>query len=66
MAFFTAFARCVTVGEGASSLAIHGYAPNISKVGTRPSRPVVSLRALNAIYRAISLLIPGSSTAIIW
>ena len=60
MAFFTAFARCVTMGEGVSSLAIHRYAPNTSKMGTRLSRPVVLLRALNAIYRATSLLIPGS------
>ena len=65
MAFFTAFVRCVTVGEGISSLAIHGYALNTSKVGTRPFRPAVLLRALNAIYRATSLSIPGSSTAII-
>ena len=65
MAFFTAFARCVTVGEGISSLAIHRYVPNTNKMGTRLSKPAVSLKALNAIYRATSLLIPGSSTAII-
>ena len=66
MAFFTAFARCVTVGEGASSSIIRGYAPNTSSVGTSPSGPAVSLRALNAICRAASLSIPGSSTTMIW
>ena len=66
MAFFTAFTRCVTVGEGTSNSAIHGYTPNISKVGTRLFRPVVLLKALNAIYKATSLLIPGSSMTIIW
>ena len=65
MAFFTAFARCITVGEGISNLAIHGYALNTSKVGTRLFRLVVLLRALNAIYKAISLSILGSSTTII-
>ena len=65
MAFFTTFTRCVTVGEGISSLAIYRYALNTSKVGTRPSGLAVSLKALNAIYRAISLSILGSSTAII-
>jgi hypothetical protein len=66
MAFFTAFARCVTVGKGTSSSAIYGYAPNTSKVGTRPFRPAVSLKALNAIYRAASLLILNSLITIIW
>ena len=66
MAFFTAFAHYITVGEGISSLAICRYAPNTNKIGTRPFKPAVSLRALNAIYRVISLLIPSSSTAIIW
>ena len=65
MAFFTAFARCVTVGEGAFSSAIYRYMPNTNKVGTRPSRLVVLLKALNAIYRAASLLILGSLTTII-
>jgi hypothetical protein len=65
MAFFTAFAHCVTVGEGASSSVIRGYALNTSKVSTRPSGPVVSLRALNAICRAASLSILGSSTIMI-
>ena len=65
MAFFTIFARYITIGEGISSSAIYRYAPNTSKVGTRPSRLAVSLRALNAIYRAVSLLIPGSLITII-
>jgi hypothetical protein len=54
------------VGEGASSSVIRRYAPNISKIGIRLSRLVVSLRALNTIYRAIFLSIPGNSTIIIW
>ena len=65
IAFFTAFARYITVGEGVSSSAIRRYVPNTNKIGTRPSRLAVSLRALNAIYKAISLLIPGSLTTII-
>jgi hypothetical protein len=65
IAFFTAFARYVTVSEGASSSVIRGYAPNTSKVGTRPSGLAVSLRALNAICRAASLLILSSSTIMI-
>ena len=66
MAFFTAFTHYITVGKGISSLAIQRYALNTNKIGTRPSGPVVLLKALNAIYKAISLLIPGSSTTIIW
>ena len=66
MAFFTAFARYVTVGEGISNSAIYRYALNINKIGTRLFRLVVLLRALNAIYRAISLSILGSSMTIIW
>ena len=65
MAFFTAFAHCMTVGEGISSLAIYGYAPNTNKIGTRLFRLAVLLRALNAIYRATSLLILGSLITII-
>ena len=65
MAFFTTFARCVTVGEDTSSLAIHKYALNTNKVGTRLFGPAVSLKALNTIYRATSLSIPGSSIIII-
>ena len=55
----------MTVDEGVSSSAIYKYAPNTNKVGTRLFRPAVLLRALNTIYRAISLLIPGSLTTII-
>jgi hypothetical protein len=55
----------MTVGEGASSSVIRRYTPNTSRVGTRPSRLVVSLRALNTICRTTSLLIPGSSTTMI-
>ena len=65
MAFFTTFARYITIGEGISSSAIRGYTLNTSKVGTRLSRPAVLLKALNTIYRATSLSIPGSSTTII-
>ena len=65
MAFFTAFARCVTVGKGVSSLAIHRYVLNTNKVGTRLFRLVVLLKALNIIYRAASLLILGSLITII-
>ena len=55
----------MTVGEGISNLAIHGYAPNTNKVGIRLSRLAVSLRALNTICRAIFLSILGSLTTII-
>ena len=65
MAFFTAFIRYITVGKGISSLAIHRYAPNTNKIGIRLFRPAVLLKALNTIYKAISLLISGSSTTII-
>ena len=65
MAFFTAFVRYVTVNEGASSSAIYRYALNTNKVGTKPFRLAVLLRALNTIYRAIFLLILSSLTAII-
>ena len=53
------------MGKGVSNLAICGYAPNTNKVGTRLSGLVVLLKALNAIYRATSLSIPGSLMAII-
>ena len=66
MVFFTAFTHYITVGEGAFSLAIYGYILNINKVGIRLFRLVVLLKALNAIYKVISLLILGSSTVIIW
>ena len=65
MAFFTAFARYITVGEGISRSAIYGYALNTSKVGTRPFKPAVLLKALNAIYKATSLSILGSLITII-
>ena len=55
----------MTVGEGISSSVIYRYAPNTNKVSIRLFRPVVSLRALNAIYKTTSLLIPGSLTTII-
>ena len=66
IAFFTIFARYITVGKGISSLAIYRYTPNTNKIGTRLFRLAVLLKALNAIYRAISLLILGSLTTIIW
>ena len=66
MAFFTTFARYVTVNKGISSLAIRGYILNTSKVDTRLSRLVVLLKALNTIYRAASLSILGSLITIIW
>ena len=65
MAFFTAFTRCITVGEGISNLAIYRYAPNTSKISTRPFRLVVLLKALKAIYKTASLLILGSLMIII-
>ena len=55
----------MTVDKGISSLAIYRYAPNANKVSTRLSGPAVLLKALNTIYRAISLSILGSSTTII-
>jgi hypothetical protein len=66
IAFFTVFIHCMTVDKGVSSSVICGYTLNTNKVDTRPSGPAVSLRALNAIYRAVSLLILGSSTTMIW
>ena len=65
MAFFTAFVHCVTVDKGISSLAIYGYTPNTNKIGTRLFRLAVLLKALNTIYKTISLLILGSLTTII-
>ena len=56
----------MTVGEGIFSLAIYRYTPNINKIGTKLFRLAVLLRALNAIYKTISLLILGSLTTIIW
>jgi hypothetical protein len=66
IAFFIVFVYCVTIGEGAFSSVIRGYTPNTNRVGTRLSKLVVLLRALNIICRTISLSIPGSSTTIIW
>ena len=66
MAFFTIFARYITVDKGISNLAICGYTPNTNKIGIRPFRLVVLLKALNTIYKTISLLILSSSTTIIW
>jgi hypothetical protein len=66
IAFFTVFVHCVTVDKGVSSSVICRYTLNTSKVSTRLSGPEVLLRALNAIYRAISLSILGSSTTMIW
>jgi hypothetical protein len=65
IAFFIVFARYMTISEGTSSSVIRGYTPNTSKIGTRLSGLVVSLRALNTICRVISLSIPGSSTIMI-
>ena len=65
MAFFTIFTHYITVGEGVSNLAIHGYAPNTNKVGTKPSGPAVLLKALNTIYRTAFLSILGSLMTII-
>ena len=53
------------MGEGISNLAIYKYAPNTNKIGTRPFRLVVLLKALNVIYKSTSLSIPGSLTTII-
>ena len=66
MAFFTTFARCVTVGKSVSNSAIHGYTPNTNKVGTRLFRLAVLLKALNTICKATFLLISDSLMAIIW
>ena len=65
IAFFTAFARYITVGKGAFSLAIYRYVPNTNKINIRLFRLVVLLKALNAIYRVTFLLILGSLIAII-
>ena len=65
IAFFTAFTHYITVGKGIYSLAIYRYAPNTNKVNIKLFRPVVLLKALNAIYRTISLLIPSSLITII-
>ena len=56
----------MTIGKSAFNSVIYGYTLNISKIGIKPFRLVVLLKALNAIYKATSLLILGSSTTIIW
>jgi hypothetical protein len=55
----------MTICEGISGSVIRRYVPNTSKIVTRLSGLVVSLKALNTICRAIFLLIPGSSTIMI-
>ena len=50
----------MTIGEGISSLVIYRYILNINKVGTKLFGLVLLLKALNVIYRTISLLILGS------
>ena len=65
MAFFTAFARYITVSEGVSSLAIYRYALDTNKIGIKLSGLAVLLRALNTIYKTASLLILGSLITII-
>ena len=55
----------MTVSEGIFNSAIYKYAPNTNKIGTRPFKLAVLLRALNTIYKAISLLILSSSTTIV-
>ena len=66
MAFFTAFAHYITVDKGVSSLAIYGYTLNTNKIGTKLFGLAVLLKALNAIYKAISLLILDNLITIIW
>jgi hypothetical protein len=66
IALLIAAARCITIGAGGSDLAMRGYTPKTSRVGTSPLGLAVSLRALKAICSTISLLIPGSSTQRIW
>ena len=55
----------MTVSKGISSLAIYRYTLNTNKINTKPFRPAVLLRALNTIYKAISLLILSSLITII-
>jgi hypothetical protein len=54
------------IDESISSSVIRGYTPNTSKVNTRLSGLVVSLRALNTICRIVFLSIPGNSTIMVW
>ena len=50
---------------GALDFIIYMWAPNINKVGIRLLGPIELLIALKTIYRAMSLLMSGSSTVII-
>ena len=63
--FLIAAARYITEGDGMSNLTIQGQALKTKSIGTRPPRPAISLIALKAIYRAISLLISGILVIII-
>lgn len=65
IAFLRATACYITIGLGASDSTIRGEALNTSKVSIRLLGPIELLIALKAIYRAISLLISGSSAVII-
>jgi hypothetical protein len=66
IAFFIIFVYYMIISEGTSSSVIRKYIPNISKIDTRLSGLVVSLKVLNIICRAIFLLIPGNSIIMIW
>ena len=55
----------MTINKDISSLAIYRYALNTNKVGTKLFRPVVLLKALNAIYKTASLSILNSLITII-
>ena len=66
MAFLITFAYYVTDSNSTSNLTIWGYTLNTNSVGTNLLGLVVLLMALNAICSAMSLLISGISTVIIW
>ena len=59
------FTRYITNSDSTSNLTIWGYTPNTNNIKTNLLGLVVLLRALNAIYSTISLLILGILTAII-
>jgi hypothetical protein len=65
MAFLIAFTHCVNDGDSASNSTIYRYTPNTSSVRTSLLGPIVLVRALNAICRAMSLSILGSLMTII-
>jgi hypothetical protein len=65
IAFFTAFTHYITVSKGAFSSVIYRYVLNTSSIRTKPFKLAVLLRALNAIYSTISLLILKILTVII-